>query len=471
MISEDRSTACPLCGDVCHCTSEPQPASNYAPARSRFEPDSKLNPRVQQNLSTTLIDPEANDNTEEQFAASLEQPAPLRQRFIVEGVRRGTNNSESPELVEAGINEKLAEDPDAEAPSISSQAPPPTFVLSASPSILACAESEHRDSGESHSSTGMASSSVQEMNQGATLWKQEVAARLDSYRARRKPKGPRYPSMRLKFETAEDRAHSFPSYESPMTPRNQSKSRTGQHDSQHAILDQETAGTPQTAYAPPQAKLVVTEPARIIEFPRSYEPPVRSDELAEPIFDRPRILDAPEIEPPLPALGGIILETEENEPERRPGFELPLRSAPGKQRILATVIDAAIVLVASGIFAYVFFRMTGTVPPAAQLAGLLLVVPAIFWIVYDYLLMVYVGQTPGMRARKLVLTEFDGSPVKRKIRRWRTLASIVSLIPLGLGILWCYLDEDALCWHDRITNTHLIAMSEASLPAPDLLGN
>jgi hypothetical protein len=26
---------------------------------------------------------------------------------------------------------------------------------------------------------------------------------------------------------------------------------------------------------------------------------------------------------------------------------------------------------------------------------------------------------------------------------------------LGMGYLWVFLDEDSLCWHDRITHTYL----------------
>src|SRR5947209_10471232 len=34
----------------------------------------------------------------------------------------------------------------------------------------------------------------------STAWRQEVAARLNRYQARRKPRPPRYPSLRLRFE-------------------------------------------------------------------------------------------------------------------------------------------------------------------------------------------------------------------------------------------------------------------------------
>jgi uncharacterized RDD family membrane protein YckC len=68
---------------------------------------------------------------------------------------------------------------------------------------------------------------------------------------------------------------------------------------------------------------------------------------------------------------------------------------------------------------------------------------------------VYTGTTPGLRAARLRLAGFDGSPVPRRLRRWRVLASYLSALSLGLGYLWSVLDEDGLCWHDRITRTHI----------------
>src|SRR5438874_6647036 len=66
---------------------------------------------------------------------------------------------------------------------------------------------------------------------------------------------------------------------------------------------------------PLPAKLVAAEAtAKIIEFPRSAAPPRPLDELAEPVLDRPRILEAPEIVPAGPALGGILIEAAEEEP-------------------------------------------------------------------------------------------------------------------------------------------------------------
>jgi len=195
--------------------------------------------------------------------------------------------------------------------------------------------------------------------------------------------------------------------------------------------------------------------AKIIEFPR-YAPPVWLHALAEPMLDRPRILEAPEVVPPPPALGGMTIEeTERAEPERRPGIDMPLQSAPPGRRMLAVAIDGAVVLAAAGVFGSIFYRLTRatlTVPEMAALgAGLL----SVFWAGYQYLLMVYAGATPGLRAMKLRVQRFDGTPARRRLRRWRVLGSMLSAVSLGMGYAWHFLDEDGLCWHERVTKTYI----------------
>ena len=76
--------------------------------------------------------------------------------------------------------------------------------------------------------------------------------------------------------------------------------------------------------------------------------------------------------------------------------------------------------------------------------------------------MVYSGSTPGLRLAKLELARFDGNPASRRLRRWRVLASFLSAVSLGMGYAWVFLDEDALCWHDRITHTYLAPKSTES---------
>jgi len=90
-----------------------------------------------------------------------------------------------------------------------------------------------------------------------------------------------------------------------------------------------------------------------------------------------------------------------------------------------------------------------------MLAGALGVVALLLWAAYEFLFVVYTGSTPGLRAARLRLAAFDGSPLNRRLRRWRVLASFLSALSAGLGYLWCFLDQDGLCWHDRITRTHI----------------
>ncbi len=87
--------------------------------------------------------------------------------------------------------------------------------------------------------------------------------------------------------------------------------------------------------------------------------------------------------------------------------------------------------------------------------GLAAGIPCLFWAAYQYLLIVYAASTPGLRVAGLELTRFDGTSTTRSLRRWRALAGCLSGLSLGMGYAWVFLDEDALCWHDRITHTYL----------------
>jgi uncharacterized RDD family membrane protein YckC len=106
-------------------------------------------------------------------------------------------------------------------------------------------------------------------------------------------------------------------------------------------------------------------------------------------------------------------------------------------------------------FGAIFWKVTAVRPPLFQLLGLAAGIPCLLWAVYQYLLMVYAGGTPGLRAAKLELARFDGTATNRRLRRWRVLAACLSAVSLGMGYVWVFLDEDALCWHDRITHTYL----------------
>ncbi len=289
----------------------------------------------------------------------------------------------------------------------------------------------------------------------AEAWRNELSERLTRYRSRRKAPPPRYPSLQLPL--------------GPGVPV--LKASVVEHPCPHVF---DSSAVPvvepdiqnEVSVAPPES--MPQEPApgahipqvrgKIIEFPRFAwgPPPAPPDQLAEPVMDRPRILEVPETEPPAPALGGITIEpVRTSEPERRPGVDVPLQTAAPGRRLLAALIDGLIIAAASAVFGVIFWRIALVRPPQIQLMSLATGIPCLFWAAYQYLLIVYAGTTPGVHLAGLQLSRFDGSPTKRSLRRWRVLASYLSAASLGMGYAWLFLDEDSLCWHDRITHTYL----------------
>jgi uncharacterized RDD family membrane protein YckC len=303
--------------------------------------------------------------------------------------------------------------------------------------------------------------------EGTSAWREELAARLNRYQSRRKPRPPRYPSLRLRFEEAppfkSDRAPAEAASVPPVLPTAAS----------HALAWERFEEAADASDIPPPFKLqpddagdVSTPPlatAKVLEFPRSWTPPVPArDELAESVMERPRILDVPEVVPPPPALGGIIIEpVQQPELEKRPGIDIPLRSAPLGRRLLSALIDGLIIASNCAVFSLIFWKVTALEPPTLQIAAVLTSLCVVLWAGYQYLLLVYTGSTPGLRLSGLKLVRFDGSVAGRKLRRWRVLASFLSAFSLGMGYAWVFLDEDSLCWHDRITHTYLEEKKQA----------
>jgi len=272
-------------------------------------------------------------------------------------------------------------------------------------------------------------------------WRNIVSAKVKRYQ-RLRPSKPRYPSLELEFD--------FDSVSS-----SKAKSRIPPCGKTSMVM-QPDPPPPPVASAPPVPPEPVREAAQVLEFRRPGMLPFNRDELAEPVVDGPRIVEAPELVPPPPALGGIlIVPAPEPAPERSPGVDMPVRVAPLSLRALASAFDGIWVAIGLTIFLSVFWRFNPALPAAPRAAEFLALFTGILWFAYQSAFVIFCGTTPGLRAARLKLARFDGGPVPRNSRRWRVVASILSGISLGLGYAWCFFDEDRLSWHDRITKTHL----------------
>jgi uncharacterized RDD family membrane protein YckC len=218
----------------------------------------------------------------------------------------------------------------------------------------------------------------------------------------------------------------------------------------------------------PEADSLMTPPAptvqgNLIVFRRPFlEPPLvpqpSRDELAEPMSRRPRILEVPE--DIMPAVQGslfpeIRLDADEQEVSHHcaPEIEVPLRVALVSERLLASLTDMGVVMSAGMLFAGMAWRALPEIPHTKPFFMTLGAVTLLFWAVYQYMFLLYAGRTPGMSMRGIRLSTFDGRAPGWKQRASRTRFMFISFASVSLGFLWALVDEDALCWHDRISQT------------------
>jgi uncharacterized RDD family membrane protein YckC len=132
----------------------------------------------------------------------------------------------------------------------------------------------------------------------------------------------------------------------------------------------------------------------------------------------------------------------------------PIQLAPLGLRLMAAVVDAAMmvaILVVAGMVAAANIDSQPAMK-TMEIAG----AAALFAIgvLYQGLFFMTAGTTPGMRYAGISLCTFDDQNPTREQMRRRIGAMILSLLPVGLGVLWAIFDEDHLSWHDRISRTY-----------------
>jgi uncharacterized RDD family membrane protein YckC len=202
----------------------------------------------------------------------------------------------------------------------------------------------------------------------------------------------------------------------------------------------------------PQLSIFEVDPAAISILP----PTVTEEPPAPPAWMRsewpPMTLEA---QPPTMILDAQPVEEllEEPAPQPAPAHEIEL--APLSRRLLAIVVDCtliAAVLVGVAMLA---------APNASQLPGLraiefgaVLTLMAIGAAYYAGFLTL-ARATPGMRYADIELKTFSGLKATRAQCSRRLMAMLLSVLPLGLGVVWALFDDGHLTWHDRLSGTYL----------------
>jgi uncharacterized RDD family membrane protein YckC len=131
-----------------------------------------------------------------------------------------------------------------------------------------------------------------------------------------------------------------------------------------------------------------------------------------------------------------------------------LQLAPIGHRLMAALVDGALIV---GAFLASVLVATANIghPPAARSlemgAALALLLVGLL---YHTLFLTLAEATPGMRYARISLCTFDGQSPTRAQLLSRLGALLLSVLPVGLGVLWILFDDDRLSWHDRLSQTY-----------------
>ena len=129
------------------------------------------------------------------------------------------------------------------------------------------------------------------------------------------------------------------------------------------------------------------------------------------------------------------------------------RVAQQVHRIIAAAFDMSLVLISVSLFAGVFFLAGGRFILNAHSTPVAVGMFAAIFLLYELLWCFVDSDTPGMRFAQLHLINFDGQPPTREQRLVRAASRCLSLFAAGLGMLWAWVDEEALTWHDHMSKT------------------
>jgi uncharacterized RDD family membrane protein YckC len=132
-----------------------------------------------------------------------------------------------------------------------------------------------------------------------------------------------------------------------------------------------------------------------------------------------------------------------------------LKVAPLNLRLMAGIVDFSWIMAGFLTAVMVGAENASVLPSVRELelgSALALVVTSVL---YQALFLTMSRATPGMKYAGIELCTLDGKWPSAGQRWMRAAASVLSLLPMGLGVLSAMFAEHSLCWHDRVSGTYL----------------
>jgi uncharacterized RDD family membrane protein YckC len=132
-----------------------------------------------------------------------------------------------------------------------------------------------------------------------------------------------------------------------------------------------------------------------------------------------------------------------------------LYQAPFGRRMMATMVDAALILSLVWGMAYLVASRFDQLPSirVSEVCGVIVTLG--FAALYEWFFLTFAKVTPGMRYAQLSLCTFDEQVPSAAQMKGRMKAMLISVLPVGLGMVWSIFDEDQMSWHDRLSRTYL----------------
>lgn len=246
---------------------------------------------------------------------------------------------------------------------------------------------------------------------------------------------------------------------------------SGMQPEQSVEVNNELRGADQPIYAnliqfPREMVATRRMRPRLAEGPLAAAPPQAQLSIFEVDPESVSTLLAPAIDEPAAPVWMraefAILELEPRREEDFPGEPTPenqpanrIQSAPLDRRLMAVVVDASLVL-AVVVFVAMQFALHAKQMPGLRILelGAALAVFAVS-AAFHTLFLTLAGATPGMKYAGIALSTFYGHSPSRARRFGRVMALLLSVLPLGLGLVWALFDDDHLMGHDRLSKTYL----------------
>lgn len=177
----------------------------------------------------------------------------------------------------------------------------------------------------------------------------------------------------------------------------------------------------------------------------------------EPVWSEPTRSETAWTEPAWPRTEPDARQIEEllAEPASAAAPAHELQPASMNRRLMALVVDGA--LIAGADLGAVTLALTrAQVMPGLRAiemgSGVAFAVIAALYVALFFAL---AHSTPGMKYARIRLSRFDGLTPSRAQRCGRLAASLLAVLPAGMGLAWSLFDDQSLCWHDRLSRTYL----------------